>query len=157
MKRALAGMIVTLLAFPIAAQEPRGYRYWSAADLKGYEKKLASKITPTNKLAIEDKIIDYGSYFAAMVHREGNAQAEMHESWADVYVISSGRGTLEVGGTIPEGKAIAAGEIRGASIQGGTRQTLSPGDVVHIPAKTPHNVIVEPGAQLTYFILKVKE
>jgi hypothetical protein len=60
------------------------------------------------------------------------------------------------GGTIPEGKAIAAGEIRGASIQGGTRQTLSPGDVVHIPAKTPHNVIVEPGAQLTYFILKVR-
>ena len=144
------------LALPLLAAGPSGYKYWSAAELKGYEKTLGSKITATNKIAIDDKIIDFGSYFAAMVHREGNAPAEMHESWADVYLISSGSGTLEVSGTIPGGTRTAPGEIRGPSIVGGTRQKLAPGDVVHIPAKTPHNVLIEPGGQITYFILKVK-
>jgi len=69
-----------------------------------------------------------------MVHREGNIGAEMHDAWADVYVISSGGGT----------------------IQGGMRQRVAPGDFVHIPAKTPHAMLIEPGKQITYFIFKVK-
>jgi mannose-6-phosphate isomerase-like protein (cupin superfamily) len=156
MKLVFIAMATALLAFPITAAEPPGYRYWSADDLKAYEKKLAPKITAASKVAVDDRIIDYGGYFAAMVHREGNAPAELHESWADLYVISSGSGTLEVGGTIPDGKAATPGEIRGSSIQGGTRQQLLPGDVVHIPANTPHNVLIEPGGQITYFIFKVK-
>jgi mannose-6-phosphate isomerase-like protein (cupin superfamily) len=156
MKLLSMSLIVASLTLPVAGAAPPGYKYWSASELKAAEKKLATKITDTNKIALDDRIIDHGSYFAAMVHREGNAPAEMHESWADLYVISTGSGILEVGGTIPDGKETAPGEIRGSSIQGATRQRLSPGDVVHIPARTPHNVVIEPGGQITYFIFKVK-
>jgi mannose-6-phosphate isomerase-like protein (cupin superfamily) len=149
--------LVASFVFPTKAAEPRGYKFWSADELKSYERILAPRITATNKIAIEDRVIDYGNYFSAMVHREGNAPAEQHESWADLYVISTGSATLEVGGTIADGKATAPGEIRGTSIRGGSRQKLSPGDVVHIPAKTPHNVLVDPGGQITYFIFKVKQ
>ena len=152
MKRILAVLFLTL---PLLA-DSKGYKYWSAAELKGYEKKLAPKITPTNVSAVEDKIIDYGNYFSAMVHREGNFMAEQHDAWADVYVIVSGGGTLEVGGTISGGKSTGPGEIRGGTIQGATKQKLSPGDIVHIPAKMPHNVIIDNGGQITYFIFKVK-
>ncbi len=134
----------------------KGYRYWSAAELKGYEQKLARKITPANKGAVEDKIIDYGNYFSAMVHREGDIGAEMHDEWADVYVISSGSGTLQVGGTLSGGKSTGPGEVRGGTIEGGTRQKVAPGDIIHIPAKTPHEMRIDPGQQITYFILKVK-
>lgn len=150
-------LLAIVLAFTMTAAEPAGYKYWSAAELKGYAKTLAPKLDE-HKIAVADRIIDHGNYFSAMVHREGGSGiAEMHDSWADLYVVSSGTGTLVVGGTIPGGKTIAPGETRGPAVQGGTRQKLSPGDIVHIPSKTPHNVLVDPGAQITYFILKVKE
>ncbi len=150
-------LMALMLALPLIAAEPAGYKYWSAAELRGYAKTLAPKLDE-HKIAVADKIIDHGSYFAAMVHREGgNGIAEMHQNWADVYMISSGSGTLVVGGTIPGGKDIAPGETRGPAVEGGTRQKLVTGDIVHIPSKTPHNVLVDPGAQITYFILKVKE
>ena len=145
------------MALPLIAAEPAGYKYWSAAELKGYTKTLASKLNE-QKIGLADRIIDHENYFAAMVHREGgNGIAEMHDAWADLYVVSTGTGTLVVGGTIPGGKITAPGETRGPSIEGGAKQKLSPGDIVHIPAKTPHNVLVDPGAQITYFIFKVKE
>jgi mannose-6-phosphate isomerase-like protein (cupin superfamily) len=154
------GFALLLLGLTLFAADPagpkQGYRYWSATELKSYEQKLAPKITATNKGAVEDKIIDYGNYFSAMVHREGNIGAEMHDEWADVYVISSGSGTVETGGTLTGGKSTGPGEIRGGSIQGGTRQKVGPGDIIHIPAKMPHQVLVEPGHQITYFIFKVK-
>jgi hypothetical protein len=34
---------------------------------------------------------------------------------------------------------------------------MSPGDILHIAPKTPHQVMLEPGTQITYFTLKVKE
>ncbi len=150
-------LTMLLLALPAIGAEPAGYKYWSAAELESYSKSLAPKLDE-HKIAVADRIIDHGNYFAAMVHREGgNGVAEMHDAWADLYVVESGTGTLVVGGTIPGGKTTAPGEIRGPSIEGGMRQKLSPGDIVHIAAKTPHNVLVDPGAQITYFIFKVKE
>src|ERR1700722_12360870 len=111
--------IALLLALPVVGAGPTGYKYWSATELKGYEKKLAPKITAVNKLAIEDRMIDYGNYWAGMVHREGTMPAELHETSADVMVISSGTATLVVGGTIPGGKTTGPGEIRGLAIEGG--------------------------------------
>lgn len=110
-----------------------------------------------NNSAVIDRIIDHGNYFAAIVHREpGPGFSESHREWADVYFVSSGTGTLISGGTIVEGSETAPGEVRGTSIEGGKRQILNEGDIVHIPAGTPHHVITEPGNQLTYFIFKVK-
>ena len=47
--------------------------------------------------------------------------------------------------------------MRGPSIQGGTEAKLGAGDVLHIPAKVPHQMILAPGAQVTYFVTKVVE
>jgi quercetin dioxygenase-like cupin family protein len=48
-----------------------------------------------------------------------------------------------------------AGEIRGSSIAGGERHNLGVGDIVHIPAGTPHQLLVENGKPFTYFVIKV--
>ena len=145
-----------LLVQPLFAQEPVNHDYWSAADLDGYAESLAERVG-TNNSAVLDRIIDHGHYFAAIVHREpGPGFSESHRDWADVYFISSGGGTLIVGGTIPDGTETTPGEVRGSSIEGGTRQRLAEGDVLHIPAGTPHHVIVESGGQITYFIFKIQ-
>jgi len=144
-----------ILVLPLIGAEPAGYKYWSAAELKGYAKTLAAKINP-QKIANE-RIGDFGNHYALAVYREGSGEAEFHENEADLMVISSGTATLVVGGTIPDSKQTAPGEQRGSKIEGGTRQKLSAGDVVHIASKTPHQVLLEPGTRLTYVVLKVKD
>ena len=54
----------------------------------------------------------------------------------------SGKGTLLVGGTTVGGHTTAPGEIRGPSLNGGTRHPMAAGDVFHIPANVPHQMLV---------------
>ena len=54
-----------------------------------------------------------------------------------------------------DGKTTAPGETRGPAIKGGTEVKLGPGDILHIPAKVPHQMKLDPGKQVTYFVTKV--
>jgi len=137
-----------------AGAEPAGYKYWSASELKAMSHPLASK---SNAQTSNQDLANFGADRMLMVHREGTGSAEVHQTEADVIVVVSGAGTLVVGGTMAGGKTTAANELRGTSITGGERQKIGPGDILHIPPKTPHQVLLDPGTQITYFTLKVKE
>jgi mannose-6-phosphate isomerase-like protein (cupin superfamily) len=118
-------------------------------------KTMAPKVN-THNVAL-DTLGDFGADRALMVHREGTGEAELHEIESDVIVVISGSGTLIVGGTMPGSKTTAPGEVRAPSVDGGDRQKIAQGDILHIPPKIPHQVALEPGTQITYFTLKVKE
>lgn len=148
-------LLLLVSVLPVMAADPAGYKYWSSADLKGLEKSLSPKIN-AQKVATE-KVADYGNHYMLAAHREGSGEAEYHESEADVFVVQSGAATLIVGGQLQNGKTTAPGEIRAPSIEGGSRQKLAAGDVVHIPPKTPHQMLLDPGKQVTYFVVKVKQ
>ena len=60
----------------------------------------------------------------------------------DVITVVSGEGTLLVGGSLADGKTTAPGEIRGTAVTGGVRHPMAAGDVFHIPAKIPHQMLV---------------
>ena len=49
----------------------------------------------------------------------------------------------------------ATGEMTGTSIEGGARHEVSAGDVIHIPANTPHRVLVPKGAEITYLRIAI--
>jgi quercetin dioxygenase-like cupin family protein len=66
----------------------------------------------------------------------------VHESQVDVITVLSGEGTLVVGGTAVDAHPTTAGEMRGKSINGGTSHKMAAGDVFHIPAKVPHQMLV---------------
>lgn len=145
-----------LLLLPLVGAEPAGYKYWSASDLKALSKTLAPKLN-AHKVASEN-LGDFGVDHVLVVHREGSGEAELHETEADVIMVISGEGTMIVGGSMPGSKTTTAGEVRGPSIDGATvRQKLAPGDIMHIRPKTAHQVLLEPGKQITYYTLKVKE
>jgi mannose-6-phosphate isomerase-like protein (cupin superfamily) len=148
-------LMFLICVFPLIGAEPAGYKYWSAAELKGFATKLAPKVN-AQKFASE-RLTDYGNHYTMVAHREGNGEAEFHETESDLFVVTSGAATLIVGGNIPNGKTTAPNEIRGPSVEGGMRQKLSAGDIVHIPPKTAHQLVLDPGAEFTYFVLKVKE
>jgi len=143
-----------LLMLPLVGAEPAGYKYWSASGLETIGKRLSSKTH--GKVSLEN-LGRFGADHAELVHRDGSGLAEWHGTKADLLVIVAGRGELVIGGTMVGPKTTAVGEVRGTSIDGGVHQELSPGDIIHIPPKTPHQLLLDPGVQITYFALKVRE
>ncbi|NOT30412.1 MAG: hypothetical protein HOP15_08185 [Planctomycetes bacterium] len=71
-------------------------------------------------------------------HRDGPGMAEIHEQDTDIFYVLAGSATLVTGGKLVDGKASAPAEQRGARIEGGDTQRLVPGDVLVVPAGTPH-------------------
>ena len=154
---AALALTASLLGTPsLLAQGNGEFKYWSAFQLDNLGRSLAGEVG-ANNTALLDRIVDEGNYFAAIVHREpGPGFSEAHADWADIYFVTAGNASLIVGGTITDAEETEPGEFRGSMIDGGTLQRLAEGDVVHIPAGTAHHVRVEPGEQVTYFIVKIR-
>jgi len=137
----------------VTAAELSGFTHWSGRDLRAYSKKLSPKMN-AQKVASE-RLADYGNHLLMVAHREGNGEAELHEKQVDVFVVQSGEATLLVGGRIVAGRTTAPDEIRGPSIEGGEKRKLSAGDIVHITNKVPHQLLLEPGKEFTYAVVKI--
>ncbi|MEP6918809.1 MAG: hypothetical protein ABJC89_24430, partial [Acidobacteriota bacterium] len=128
---------------------------WTSSDMAAKGKTLAQKLD-ANKVASE-VVSTEGNRTFMIAHREGSGLAELHDKQADIIMISTGNVTMVYGGTVVDGKVTAPGETRGPSISGGTEVKLGPGDVLHIPAKVPHQMKLDAGKQVTYFVAKVVE
>jgi mannose-6-phosphate isomerase-like protein (cupin superfamily) len=150
MRQSLLILFGALLA-PLIAQAPAGFSYWSVADLKKVEAGLPAKMN-AQKIGAQD-LAKWGNHWASITHREGDGEGEVHETVADIFVAQSGGATLIVGGKLIEPREVSKGELKGKGIDGGVRQKLSPGDIVHIPANTPHQLLVP--NSFDYFVVKV--
>ena len=102
------------------------------------------------------QLADFPNETALLVRREADGQAEWHETQVDVVFVQSGSATLVVGGTLVNGETVAPHEKRNGTIQGGIRQKVAAGDLIRIPAKTPHQFLLDGAKEFTYIVLKVK-
>jgi mannose-6-phosphate isomerase-like protein (cupin superfamily) len=154
-----AGLFV-LCAAPILAVPQsstlEGFQYWRADSFAADAKDLTAKAAGDPHHAATKNLGNFANDYFLLAHREANGQAEWHETEADVFVVESGSATLVVGGSIPNAETAAPHEKRGNSIDGGSRQKLTKGDVVRIPAKTAHQLLLDDGKEFTYFVVKVK-
>jgi mannose-6-phosphate isomerase-like protein (cupin superfamily) len=64
--------------------------------------------------------------------------SEMHDNTNHVFIIMDGEAEFVTGGKMVDPKVIALGQTRGSGIEGGVSHHLAKGDVITIPAKTPH-------------------
>jgi len=148
-------LALLLAGLALPAGDPEGFYFWPASELKGFAKSLAPKIND-QKVATQP-LGAVGNYSFLMAHREGSGQAEWHGKQADIIVVQTGQATLIYGGSLVDGKTTAPDEMRAASISGGVEKKLAPGDVVTIPIKTPHQMKVDPGKEITYLTVKVTQ
>jgi uncharacterized protein GlcG (DUF336 family)/mannose-6-phosphate isomerase-like protein (cupin superfamily) len=86
--------------------------------------------------------------------RDGPGEVEYHEHVADLMYVVEGEATVVTGGQMTEVREVAPGELRAASIVGGTTHTVQAGDVLAIPAAVPH-WFTEVTAPFRYFVAKV--
>ena len=73
-----------------------------------------------------------------LAQRREAGPVEYHDHTNHVFVMVEGEATLVVGGTMVDAKRTAPGQMRAPSLDGGTSYHMSKGDVITIPAKTPH-------------------
>ena len=106
-----------------------------------------------NSVASNDALERHLDSSTALAVRIRSGRAELHATSADEFFVVEGHATLLTGGAIVNPKG--AGEVRGDSVQGGVRTALKVGDVVHIPANTPHQLLLDGADPFVYVLIKI--
>jgi mannose-6-phosphate isomerase-like protein (cupin superfamily) len=153
MKKVVIVACGIVLACATSAQGP-GFSHWTGAQLKDIEKALGQKAGASKSAS--QPLADLGTHLIQLSYREASGEAEIHEQVTDVFVVQSGEATLAVGGKLVNGKTTAAGELRGPSLADAQLTELRAGDVVNIPAGTPHQLLIKDGKKYTGLVLKVR-
>jgi mannose-6-phosphate isomerase-like protein (cupin superfamily) len=130
--------------------------HWSPADLLERAKHL-KELAAKGDGSASETLEKYPHHYTMLAFRSHNGGGELHENFADLFYILDGHATVVTGGEMVDGKTTGAGEIRGTGVKGGSRQDVKAGDVVHIPAGTPHQMLIADGESVTYFVMKIQE
>jgi mannose-6-phosphate isomerase-like protein (cupin superfamily) len=125
----------------------------SAKNLDSLSQQLAAKKSRFASQNLER----YPKHYTMLAERNSNGSAELHEHEADIYFVISGNATLVSGGKMVNPHTEKPGEVRAPSIQGGERQQVGKGDVVHISANIPHQLLIPEGQEFSYFVVKVTD
>lgn len=136
--------------------EPGSVDHWTHAVLleRGeYLRKLAS----AGKGEASEVVREYPQHKVILSFRSRDGEVEVHERFADLFIVLSGVGTLVTGGTVVGARVIGPGETRGDSIEGGQARELHQGELVHVPAGTPHQFLVSSDKTVTCLVLKNQE
>ncbi len=100
---------------------------------------------------------DYQSHAIKLSVRTASGGAEAHAHYDDIFVVTDGSAKLVTGGNVIHAKTDSEGETKGSSIENGKSETIAKGDVVHIPAGVPHQLILTPGSTYSSIVIKVRE
>lgn len=91
-----------------------------------------------------------------LANRRKAGEVEYHEHTNHVFIMVEGEATLVVGGTMVNAKQTAPGQMRAPSADGGTTYHLTKGDVITIPAKTPHWFKEVPTKTVAYYAINIE-
>ncbi|MEE2636387.1 MAG: hypothetical protein VYE68_04050, partial [Acidobacteriota bacterium] len=132
--------------------EPAGFALWRATELQQRREMLSIRIRPDR--SARETLADYGSptrsHRFRHIHRDADGVPEIHDDIIDLVFVTSGAGQLLVGGEMLDRR----GSL-GSGIDEGTRHLVLAGDMLHIPARTPHGYLVPDGGHITYVLVRV--
>ncbi|MGD0546839.1 MAG: cupin domain-containing protein [Terracidiphilus sp.] len=100
---------------------------------------------------------EFPRHCAMLLVRSRDGVAEAHENFADLFYVLDGQAVLVTGGAVVDGAEIVPGEIRGSRVEGGRAQELRVGDVAHVPAGLPHQMLVGAEQTITCLVMKIQE
>ena len=151
-------MIASVLA-PAVQATPPGVIVWDSSELEQRNSALATELRPDR--SSRETLADYevpvegtaGSHRFRFIRREYDGMSyhpEIHDELEDVVFIQSGEATLIVGGEMINRRGDG-----GDGISGGARYPVATGDLIQIPAATPHGFLVPEGGHVTYLLVKV--
>ncbi len=147
MSKPIRTLILTYICCVVSAQVPKSVAtgtYVTPADMTSALKSAPNQAAPLIDRPV--RVIDAGGHYlgVAVVQRTiADQRALVHDKIDEIYYMLEGGGTLLTGGTLVNGKETASNPTvgpgwSGTGIKGGESRRVTAGDVVFIPAGTPH-------------------
>jgi mannose-6-phosphate isomerase-like protein (cupin superfamily) len=155
--RLLALTFLAAVAVPAIAQaaEPAPMRtFMNNKEIMGLIDKAKADRKGDAPLVAEP-ILSMAPYRAQLEYRPSTAPAALHEKDAELMVVLQGAGNIVTGGKLVDEKRNNANNLSGSSITGGNSQVVVVGDMLIVPANTPHQVIPTGGAPIVLMTLHV--
>ena len=160
--------MLLVLAFAISSvragtgDEPVGFAMWSAERIEAAADRLEGELG--DKVMVYEVIgNNYKDHSMYLVLRGKTGLAEFHETESDYQISFRGTATHIIGGKLVDPWRLVDAEqrprkqLRARSIQEGQSSPLKPGDIIHVPPATPHQLIIEPGKPYMYILIKLNE
>ena len=104
---------------------------------------------------VAEPILLLAPYKAQLEYRPGTSPAAFHEKDAELMVVLDGTGTIVTDGKLVDEKRVNANNLSGSSIADGVTHAVVKGDMIIIPANTPHQVIPTGGAPIVIMTMHV--
>lgn len=133
-------LFLVSLAMPAVASGQTGSdptAYVTAADVQAQIETIRRSLKP-GQTFVYRPIVRAGDASAAIEYWIKPGKPAVHPDQAEYVVVLAGSGTMVSGGTMVDATPTNLTLIEGARISGGTTRRLRTGDVVLIPAGTPH-------------------
>jgi mannose-6-phosphate isomerase-like protein (cupin superfamily) len=153
--RQVFAILFTAFSIHCAAQSAGKAEVFSSAQIQSQFVQLASQTKASGSSG--STIGDYGTHALKLSERTVSGGAEIHAHFVDVMLVMDGKAELITGGELIGAHEGTNGEITGSGIRNGSTQQIAKGDLVHIPAGVPHQLIIAPGTTYEALVIKVKE
>ena len=151
--RVLALTFLAALAVP-AVSFSADTQFMSHKDIMGLVDKAKADRKGDAPLVAEP-ILLMAPYRAQLEYRPKTAPAALHEKDAELFVVLQGKGDIVTGGKLVDEKRVNANNLTGTSIAGGNTHSVGVGDMLIVPANTPHQVIPTGGAPIVIMTMHV--
>jgi len=153
----LLGLLAIILVMVSAEEKvPEGFQHWTGASLRDLEQTLKSEADASAHHMSVRALGDFPQDKFMLSRRQTDGMPEWHENQADVFFVQSGSATLVVGGTLVGAENTEPHEKRNGTMQPCVTQIHTATDVLRIPPKVPHQLLLDGSPEFTYFVVKVK-
>jgi len=132
---------------------PPTVQLWTSNDLSQQARGLFARAAASNGSA-GATLTRQPNQYTMLTTRTRSGGAELHNQWCDYLIVLDGEGVELTGGTVVDRREEADGEVRGTRVEGAQSHSLHKGDIIFIPAGTPHQAIEPSGKSLTVFVIK---
>jgi mannose-6-phosphate isomerase-like protein (cupin superfamily) len=130
-------------AQPAVAQTPDAAAaaklFTSAGDVSALIERAKRERKPDQANFVQP-VVQLASYRVNLEYRMPglSAPATVHEKDIELFFVAEGVGTAVTGGTLRDGRRTNEANLAGTGIDGGTSRRIGKGDVLVVPANTPH-------------------
>ena len=132
-----------------------GFVLWDAATIDAAADRLEQELG--DKVLVYETIGNYMGHSMYLVLRGRTGTAEYHVNESDFQITWRGKAEFVIGGKIIDRRNKTSTQIRGTSIKGGKSYVVEPGDILHVPPSTPHQLVINPKEPYMYLLIKLDE
>lgn len=126
----------------------------TASQLQALASSLRNQAQAGNGIATA-YLAQYPNHYAQLIVRTRSGEVEIHQQFDEMMIILDGDAEIITGGTPQNPHSVRPGELRSPSVSGGTSVAMATGNLLHLIAGTPHQVILSPGGFIAYIDVKV--